>query len=168
VLEVGYGSGIFLPELASRSRRLVGVDLHPGRDGVAEMLAKVGVDATLLHGSVLELPFADEEFNAVVCLSVLEHLRDLEGATGEIGRVLRPWGVAVLGFPVRNPITDSFFRRAGYSPRALHPSGHADILKALDRDDCLHIERVRHFPRALPLPLSAYVVCRARRQPAAA
>jgi SAM-dependent methyltransferase len=168
VLEIGYGSGIFLPELASRSRRLVGVDLHPGRDGVGEMLAKLGVDATLLHGSVLELPFADEEFNAVVCLSVLEHLRDLEGATGEIGRVLRPRGVAVLGFPVRNPITDSFFRLAGYSPRAIHPSGHADILKALDREDRFRIERVRHFPRVLPLALSAYVVCRARRQPAAA
>jgi SAM-dependent methyltransferase len=162
VLEVGYGSGVFLPELASRSTRVVGVDLHSGRDGVAEMLSKLGVDASLLHGSVIELPCADEEFDVIVCLSVLEHLRDLVRAVAEIGRVLRPGGVAIVGFPVRNPITDAFFRLVGYSPRELHPSGHADIMGALDRDDRLGVECVCHFPRALPLPLSAYAVCRAR------
>jgi len=161
-LEIGYGSGLFLPELARRSRRITGVDIHAGADAVTSMLTALGHRAELRRASILELPFDDAEFDAVICLSVLEHLRELDVAVGEIRRVLKPSGVAVLGFPVRNPVTDAFFRLLGYEPRRIHPSSHTEILQAIERREGLRIERVVRFPNLLPLPLAAYVACRAR------
>jgi SAM-dependent methyltransferase len=162
LLEVGYGSGIFLPELARRTRRLSAVDIHREDAAVGAMLEAVGVEAELESGSIFALPYEDASFDAVVCVSVLEHLRELDQALGEVRRVLKPGGVAVLGFPGRNPVTDGFFRIVGYDPREIHPSGHRDILAAAHRQVHLVPERVVRFPSALPLSLAAYVVCRAR------
>src|SRR5256885_8746113 len=38
LLEIGYGSGVFLPELARHSRELYGIDIHEKSDHVAESL----------------------------------------------------------------------------------------------------------------------------------
>src|SRR4051794_34678989 len=45
LLEVGYGSGIFLPELAHRCDHLAGIDLHGGAGRVSEMLARLELTA---------------------------------------------------------------------------------------------------------------------------
>ncbi len=162
VLDVGYGSGVFLPELARRADRVVGVDLHDEHERIAGLLARMGVDAELRRASLYELPFEESEFDATVCVSVLEHVTDLRGALDELRRVLRRGGVAVLGFPVRNPATDAFFRLAGYDPRAIHPSSHADIVRAARQHPGFELEREGRFPRLLPLPLAAYAACRCR------
>jgi SAM-dependent methyltransferase len=163
LLEVGYGSGIYLPELARRSRRLAGVDIHGESARVAEMLERLGVAADLREASLFELPFGDGEFDGLVCLSVLEHIRELDAALAELARVVRPGGVLVLGFPVRNVVTDTFFRAVGYDPRRLHPSGHGEILAAARGGAGLSVEREAWFPRFLPLALAGYAGCRARR-----
>lgn len=160
LLDVGLGSGIFLPELARYADRLVGVDVHPEVAAVDAALAALDVDAELREASLYELPFGDGEFDALVCLSVLEHLTDLTGALAEMRRVLAPGGVVVLGFPVRNPITDTFFRAVGYDPRAIHPSGHGEILAAAHAAPGLRVARVARMPWFLPLPLAAYAACR--------
>jgi SAM-dependent methyltransferase len=160
LLEVGYGSGIFLPELARRTDRLAGLELHSEAARIEELLRRFGVEAELRRGSLFEMPFADGEFDALVCLSVLEHLSDLDAALDELRRVVRPGGVVVLGFPVRNPVTDALFRLAGYDPRVLHPSGHRDILASIGRHPGFRVERRSHLPRVVPLALAAYAGCR--------
>ena len=155
LLEVGYGSGILFPELARRTRRLVGLDVHAREADVAESLRRLGVEAELHRGTLYAMPFAEGEFDALTCLSVFEHLTDLDGALDELRRVLHPGGVAVLGFPVRNPATDAFFRLVGYDPRELHPSGHKEILAAVRRHPAFELEREARLP-------GAYVACRAR------
>ncbi|MFI5268292.1 MAG: class I SAM-dependent methyltransferase, partial [Chloroflexota bacterium] len=45
------------------------------------------------------LSFANESFDAVVCLEVLEHLADETPAIDEIRRVLRPGGELVVSVP---------------------------------------------------------------------
>lgn len=162
ILEVGYGSGIFLPELSLRSTRLAGIDMHDESDRVNEMLTQLGIEADLREESLFQMPFADEEFDAVVCLSVLEHIVELEQALTEFRRVLKPGGIAVLGFPVRNPITDTFFRAVGYNPREIHPSSHRDILEAARRHPAFVVEREERFPRWLPLDLAGYAGSRCR------
>src|SRR5476649_2444234 len=77
LLDVGYGSGVFLPELARRTKRLVGIDVHAGREGVAKMAAGLGIEVELLDASLFDLDFGDGTFDALVCVSVLEHLREL-------------------------------------------------------------------------------------------
>jgi 2-polyprenyl-3-methyl-5-hydroxy-6-metoxy-1,4-benzoquinol methylase len=162
VLEVGYGSGIFLLELSRRANRVAGIDVHDQVARVNEMLRRLRVRADLHHASLFEIPFASEDFEALVCLSVLEHIVDLNAALDEFARVLRPGGIAVLGFPVRNVLTDTFFRAVGYNPREIHPSSHRDILTAVREHDAFVVERQCHFPRRLPLDLGAYAGCRCR------
>ena len=95
-----------------------------------------------------------------MCVSVLEHLTELDPALDELRRVLRPGGVAVLGYPTRNPLTDAFFRLVGYNPREIHPSSHADILAAAERHPAFAVDGRGHVPAFLPVPLSAYAACR--------
>jgi SAM-dependent methyltransferase len=162
LLEVGYGSGVFLPELARRTNRLVGIDVHAGRNGVAQMAARLDLVVELLDASLFELPFEDGTFDALVCLSVLEHFRELDAAFEELRRVLRQGGQFVLGVPVRNVATSVFFRLVGYDPGEIHPSSHRDVAGAIERADGLTLERELHFPRLLPLDLAAYASFRCR------
>ncbi len=161
LLEIGYGSGILLPELARRAREVHGVDIHQNVEPVERMLRTYGVTAALRVGDLFALPYPDGHFDAVVCLSVMEHLTELDKACAEVHRVLAPGGVAVFGFPVRNAITTTFFRVVGYDADEIHPSTHRDILAALARG--LAVERVLRFPAFLPANLGLYVACRCRK-----
>ncbi|MEI6043108.1 MAG: class I SAM-dependent methyltransferase [Chloroflexota bacterium] len=160
LLEVGYGSGILLPELARHSKRIVGLDLHPNPEAVYKMLAHEKVKAELHQGSLFEMPFNDGEFDALICLSVLEHLTELDKALTEFARVTKPGATLVLAFPVRNLVTDAFFRLVGYDPRAIHPSGHRDIERAILRHPDLMLDQKAIFPWPLPADVALYYACR--------
>lgn len=56
-------------------------------------------DAIDVYGSVAELPFRAEAFDAVLCTEVLEHVRDPEQTLREFWRVLIPGGRLVLSVP---------------------------------------------------------------------
>jgi SAM-dependent methyltransferase len=68
----------------------------------------VPVDAAPIPGVVVvdldePLPFEDESFDTVLCTSVLEHVSNADGAMGEIARVLRPGGHALVTLPFLYP-----------------------------------------------------------------
>jgi SAM-dependent methyltransferase len=163
LLEVGFGSGILLPELARRTNNLFGVETHDQIEAVRRMLTAERVVADLRQGSILDLEFEDANISAVVCLSVLEHMTaaELPLAIAELKRVTRHGGVVVTGFPVRNVFTDSFYRIVGFRPRDIHPSSHRDIIAEMKRQFA-HVGVVA-WPTFLPLDLSLYVVCRCTR-----
>ena len=123
LLEIGHGSGVFLPALSERARRLSAFDLHPHVQPVQTMLAAEGIKAAVWSGDILAIDAPDGEFDAVVCLSVLEHLAgpELDQALREIARVSRADSSHRPGFPHRNVITDTFYRAAGFSPRLCIP-----------------------------------------------
>ena len=162
LLEVGYGSGIYLPELARRCSRLTGIDVHGASEQVQAMLTRLGLEAELREASLFDLPFDEGTFDGLVCLSVLEHIVQLDAALDEFRRVLRPGGIAVLGFPVRNPVTDTFFRVVGYNPREIHPSSHRDILAAAYRHRGFAVEEEQRYPAWAPLDLAGYAGARCR------
>lgn len=93
VLEVGAvpdaSTLLALPELAGASR--VGINLDgPSRFGEFEI---VGGNANAMPG------FADASFDLVLCNAVLEHDPKFWLTLGEIRRVLRAGGIAMLGVP---------------------------------------------------------------------
>lgn len=91
VLEVGsYGN----PEYGKYFPNRKGVDIRPGP----------GVD---IVASVYELPFRDGEFDIVLCLSVLEHLKEPARAILEIRRVLKMNGKIIVSVPFLFPIHDA-------------------------------------------------------------
>lgn len=47
----------------------------------------------------LQLPFADNSFDKVICSEVLEHIPDYEGVLAEIDRVLKPNGLFCASVP---------------------------------------------------------------------
>jgi SAM-dependent methyltransferase len=163
LLEIGYGSGLLLPELAKHARRLTGIDLHTKSAEVYKMLEHEKVQAALHSGSLFETPFPDGSFDALLCLSVLEHLTELDKALREFARITKPGATIVLGFPVRNIVTDNFFRLVGYDPRALHPSGHRDIERAILRQPDMMLDRKSIFPGFLPTDMALYYACRCHR-----
>jgi 2-polyprenyl-3-methyl-5-hydroxy-6-metoxy-1,4-benzoquinol methylase len=163
LLEIGYGSGLLLPELARRTRRLVAIDIHSQVEEVYRLLEHERVSAELHQCSLYEMPFADREFDALACFSVLEHLTDLDGALAQFVRVTKPGAVLALGFPVRNFITDTFFRLAGYNPRKLHPAGHRDIEAAIQRQPLLKLDKKVIHPRPAPTDFGLYYACRCLR-----
>jgi SAM-dependent methyltransferase len=50
--------------------------------------------------SIVDLPFADDRFDVVLCSHVLEHIEDDRRALSEIHRVMKPHGWAILQTPM--------------------------------------------------------------------
>lgn len=106
LLEVGYGSGVFMPELARFCDELYGIDVHHMQQAVADQLARFSVNARLSSGSVTQMPFDAHFFNCIVAISALEFVADLDAACEEVKRVLKPDGLFIVLTPGHSPIVD--------------------------------------------------------------
>ena len=106
LLEVGYGSGVFAPELARRCLHYYGIDIHAHSDRVATALHSVGIECILRQGSLTSIPFESASFDCVVGVSVLEFVDDQVAACREIHRVLKTGGVACVVTPGYSKILD--------------------------------------------------------------
>jgi SAM-dependent methyltransferase len=73
----------------------VGVDFS---DNALRSALALGLDVRKVD-DLAALPFADDSFDAVVCLEVFEHLFQPQLAAAEILRVLRPGGLLVATVP---------------------------------------------------------------------
>jgi len=100
VLDLGCGRGGVV-ELIWRDVRLA-AGLDPDVPSLSEHRAP-GMPA--VRGVGEHIPFASETFDLVVCVWVLEHLKEPAQALSEVGRVLRPGGHFVFVTPnIRNPL----------------------------------------------------------------
>lgn len=93
VLDVGTGTGVFVPYLLEKINggKLVCVDI------AEEMLKRARAksfpgNVEYLHGDVTQLPLSDGIFDAVVCYSSFPHFRDKPRALAEMMRVLKEGG----------------------------------------------------------------------------
>ena len=91
LLEVGCGVGAVLAVLGQEfpGVRLFGVDIESRQlDFARGHLERAGLEATLLEADALALPFADESFDHVWMMWLLEHIADPPEALREARRVL--------------------------------------------------------------------------------
>ena len=106
LLEVGYGSGIFQPELARHCDELYGVDVHPYARRVSRNLQSCQVDTRLVQGDGLAVPFADHSFDCVLAMSCMEYMDPLDQAAREMRRILKPGGAFLCVTPGNSPVID--------------------------------------------------------------
>jgi len=88
ILEVGCGEGIVVEYLSARipGARFDGIELDPGALARGRIRCPA---AALLQGDAYDLPFARGSYDLVLCLEMLEHLREPGRALQEIRRVTR-------------------------------------------------------------------------------
>lgn len=104
LLELGCGSAGFLAGQAPRVRRVAGIDLSDIQVGLARrrLAERIAAGtAEIVKGDAGALPWPDETFTVVTCMSVFEAFPDPERVLGEVFRVLRPGGRAVLNIGER-------------------------------------------------------------------
>ena len=98
VLDAGMGGGRLVAALEARGWTATGVDSSAKMVELARSrLPSLG--ERLLVGDLSALPFPSGTFDAAVATGALEYVGDLGRGLGELARVLRPGGRAVVSFP---------------------------------------------------------------------
>jgi ubiquinone/menaquinone biosynthesis C-methylase UbiE len=160
LLELGYGSGMMMRELARHCRELYGLDLHDRTDEVAAALARFGLRPHLQAGDMRSMPYDDAYFDTVVAESVLAHVDGIDVAAREIRRVLRRDGVLVAVVPGQSRVLDASLR---LFTRARARDDFADrqaVMPALLRH--FEVEQRRTVPRRGPGFVRLYTAARLR------
>ena len=97
VLDFGCGPGTITVGLAKAVEpgKVHGIDMAESQISLARSAAEAGghTNVTFHVGSVLELPFEDNSFDAAHCHAVLMHVPDTQAALAEVKRVLKPGGI---------------------------------------------------------------------------
>ena len=117
VLDVGCGTGNFTKKLSCLGYDAVGVD--PSEAMIERAIEK---NLKCVRGSAEEIPFDDEEFDAVISVAALEFVRDRKKALREMLRVTNGGGKVVVCF-----ITGSWARY--YKSRGSGTLSRADFPK---------------------------------------
>jgi ubiquinone/menaquinone biosynthesis C-methylase UbiE len=136
VLDLGCGEGRHVISTYAEGKNVtsVGVDLSfddlctsQKRFNEFPRIHDANKHFALSVGSALNLPFADNTFDKVVCSEVLEHIPDYRQALTEINRVLKPNGLFAVSVPRYWPekicwcLSDEYHANEG---------GHLRIFKA--------------------------------------
>jgi len=97
-LDLGCGEGSF--DYSSRDTVVIRVDIEPRAER----------PANLVQADADRLPFPSQTFDAIVSNHSLEHMRDLERALEEIGRVIKPDGLLYVAVPDATTFADRLYR----------------------------------------------------------
>lgn len=155
LLDIGFGAGIILPELAGYAEKIIGIDIHKNIEVVKEIIDDEKLDnVELQYGNVLNLNFQPESFEAIWCLSTLEFIADYELALQEIKRVAKNNATIIIGFPITNKITDLAYKIIGFKNKDEHQNNQKELMPEIEKN--FKIEKIKCFPVWLPKSLGMY------------
>ena len=112
-LDLGAGAGIYKETVKKAGYEYVGLDPEPRAPD-------------MIKGVAEDLPFKDNEFDLVICIDVLEHLKDEKIPMREVFRVMKYGGTLLLHtpnseqvHPLANPKDNPKHERFGYTEYGL-------------------------------------------------
>lgn len=161
LLDLGCGEGrhaitaYMLQDIESVGVDLSHKDLSTTRERFQtfEEPSNTGKSLVIAVASGLQLPFADNSFDKVICSEVLEHIPDYRAVLAEIARVLKPGGIFAASVPRFFPewvcwqLSDAYHAMEG---------GHIRIFNArhlrLDIEQLGFVFYRRHHAHALHVP----------------
>jgi ubiquinone/menaquinone biosynthesis C-methylase UbiE len=100
VIEIGCGAGNIIDK--APIGKLFGTDISPSI--LSKAKEKLNKKVYLFQADAQHLPCKDQVFMQVICSEVLEHLLDPSAALGEIARILKNQGVAIISIPNESKI----------------------------------------------------------------
>lgn len=157
LVDVGSGTGALLAELGAVADEAIGVE----SDAVPlEIGRSRGLDVR--EATAERLPFEGASVDLVTAFDVLEHVPDDEAAAGELRRVLRPGGTAIVTVPAYRWLWSGHDVVHGHRRRYTRKT----LVRTLRRAG-LEPRRVGYFNAfLLPLAVAARLASRALRRPA--
>lgn len=129
-LEVGPGSGLYLPLLAALFREAYAADIEPAYLDHARELARRHPNLHPVVDDIARSRLPAGSFDLILCSEVVEHLAESAAAIAGMRRLLRPGGVLVLSTPQRySPL--ELAARIAFLP------GIIDLVRAIYREPIL-------------------------------
>ena len=98
-LEVGPGSGVYLPLLSGLFDHVFATDIELAYLRFAAPLASEFPNLQLLADDITASKLQPRCFDLILCTEVVEHIADARAALAGIRRLLKPGGVLVLSTP---------------------------------------------------------------------
>jgi 2-polyprenyl-3-methyl-5-hydroxy-6-metoxy-1,4-benzoquinol methylase len=146
ILDAGCGIGFFLPTLCLIGRKIWAVDyakysLKYSKD----MCQKKGLKNIFFKKSDLaaSLPFRDHQFDLIVSLSVLEHIKDLDRVMMNFRRIMRRNGLLIVGYPNEDSVIFRIFQYL--EKRLLRPK----VYKIHQGTELIHVSRASKIDQKL-------------------
>jgi 2-polyprenyl-3-methyl-5-hydroxy-6-metoxy-1,4-benzoquinol methylase len=152
VLNVGCGTGGFNVAAQRAGAHTWGIDASHDAIRICELRRLLGAGGRYVRAAAESLPFRDDAFDLVYCLSTLEHVDGVEAAVGEMVRVLRPGGAVLLYAPNAWALYENHYKIfwPPRCPRPLarlylrlrrRPTGFVDTLNYLSLRRCARLFR---------------------------
>jgi len=95
ILDVGCGQGFFARTIAEQGAKVVGIDIAQELILLAKSQPSKNITYLVLSAENMK-SLITERFDAAICILALQNIKNLQAATSEISRVLKPGGRGVL------------------------------------------------------------------------
>lgn len=136
ILDVGCGTGMMMKELSVNSE-VWGLDSDP----LALNFCQKRGFKNLTKGDLSQkLPYSEKSVDAVLCLDVLEHLKNDRMPLKEFYRILKPGGVLVITVPAYPQLMSRWDKVSGHRRRYLRQDLESLLCQAGFR-----VEKISYF-----------------------
>lgn len=174
VLDFGFGTGRHLIYLSEEGFDTYGIEYSPNGARIArEWLRKKKLNASLVIGSCRDIPFKNEQFDALIDVACIQHntYGDIKKIISDVYRILKPGGYV---FSYLNNRYDSLFKESARlnggtrvlsgktekvdTPTIIYFMSKKDILRLYSSFSKINIEKEEWTYRGLEKKVSHWVV----------